>query len=91
MITPEQYLATMAQIAETDTTPPLSIVKELLEFDPNTLYRLGPGHANNLLDQALDRIEELTNQLTAAHAARQRAENQTRFLSIQLEEAKGDA
>ena len=91
MITPEQYLATMTQIAETDTTPPLSIVKELLEFDPNTLYRLGPGHANALLEDALQRIDELTGQLAASHEATQEAHNQVRWLNIQLEEAQGDA
>lgn len=85
MITPEQYLATMAQIAETDTTPPLEIVRDLLEFDPNTLYRLGPGHANALLEDALSRIDELTTQLAAAHEARQAETNRATRLALHLE------
>jgi flagellin-like hook-associated protein FlgL len=91
MITPEQYLAVMTTIAETGELPALSIVRDLIAFDPNTLYRMGPGAAGELLDKALSRIDELTGQLNAAHTATQEANNNVRFLSIQLEEAKGDA
>ena len=84
-MTPEQYLAAMTRISETDETPDLATVRDLLSFDPNTLWRLGPGHANNLLDQALEHIDELNTQLDAAHAAKQAETNRATALAIQLE------
>lgn len=90
MITPEQYLATMSKIAETGDLPALSIVRDLIAFDPNTLYRMGPGAAGELLDSALSRIDELTAQLDAAHQANQESQNQVRWLTIRLEEASDE-
>lgn len=85
MLTPEQYLAIMTQVADTGEPPMLSVVRDLLEFDSNTLYRLGPVYAGELLDQALTRIDELTAQLNAAHAARQAETNRATHLALQLE------
>ena len=85
-MTPEQYLAVMARIGETGETPDLDTVRDLLEFDPNTLYRLGPGHADALLRDAMERMDELTAQLDAAHAARQTETNRATALAVQLED-----
>lgn len=81
-ISPEQYLAAMTKIAETGETPALETVRELLAFDPNTLYRLGPGHANNLLEDALSRIDELNAQLDAAIRDKQTAINRANHLAL---------
>jgi hypothetical protein len=87
-MTPEDYLAAMNRIAETGETPDLGLFRQLVAFDDNTLWRLGPGHAANLLDQALDRIDEISGQLAAAHAAKQDAINRATQLALQLEGTK---
>lgn len=88
-MTPEDYLAAMNRIAETGETPDLGLFRQLVAFDDNTLWRLGPGHAAGLLDQALDRIDELAGQLAAAQADKQAAINRATQLSLEIDESCG--
>lgn len=40
-------------------TPPLSVYLELEKNDSSLFWRMGSGHAQNLLDEAVEKIEAL--------------------------------
>lgn len=40
-------------------TPPLEVYMELQKQDSNIFWRMPTGHLENLLDEALERIEEV--------------------------------
>lgn len=49
-------------------TPPLADYLKAMEKDDNLPWRLGAGHVLNLLEEAVDRIEDLEGQLQAVTA-----------------------
>ena len=60
-MTPEQYKL-MLDMAQT-STPTLEEYQEMQAFDSNVEWRLPQGTISNLLEMALDRIEELEEEL----------------------------
>lgn len=46
-----------------DQTPNLHVYRMLRKADPNVFWRMGCGHHENLLDEALDEIASLSNQI----------------------------
>lgn len=45
-------------------TPPLAVYRELEKLDPNLFWRMGSGHAQNLLAEANDRLDGLREETT---------------------------
>lgn len=53
--------ATWLDAAEDGPTPPLAEFRRWMDYDSgNTVWRLRPGHVANLLDQAVDQLDEQT-------------------------------
>lgn len=58
----EEYRAWLDDIEENGRTPPLIEYMYWCQYDSNLPWRLGSGHLINLLDAALERIEELEDE-----------------------------
>lgn len=49
-------------------TPPLRVYRELEKRDGNLFWRMEAGHAANLIDEALELLDELEQRVKAARA-----------------------
>jgi hypothetical protein len=54
-----EYVALLDELENSAPTPDLDTYRCAEAFDPNFLWRIDRGHVHNLLEAAMERIEEL--------------------------------